>query len=496
MDNRVSEPGTPLPSGPPAPRRSRRLLRRVLITALTSGVVAGAVLAIWPGIDPEAVSPPAPGPRAHRAQLRAPVQAAQALTAVTSGMPATLPALTALIGQQEQRVRAQPQDAKAWAVLGTAYVERGRATAGAADFPRAEKALETSLRMVDEEQNLQALDGLTALSLARRDFTEAKRYAEQAQELAPARWSSYSQLIDADTGLGDYDAVGDSFDKLMALKPGAAERPAVMARAAAVYRNRGWREDAVAQLTDAAAAARTPAEQAAYLTQLGQLAFERGDLQDALRHYDAALRQDADQPAAPAGRARVLAALGRSTQAVTAYRTALARRPDPRDALELGELYESLGMAAQARESYDRVRELAQREASNGVDDELVLGRYEADHGDAQQAVERLRGEYDRQPGTEVADALGWALHRVGEDDEALEYATTATDGTKGGGVRSALYAYHRGAIESALELDGPARRSLQEALQISPAFSPLWAREAKSALATLGNPPDVAVPG
>ncbi|MYR20273.1 hypothetical protein GTW63_18345, partial [Streptomyces sp. SID6137] len=79
-------------------------------------------------------------------------------------------------------------------------------------------------------------------------------------------------------------------------------------------------------------------------------------------------------------------ALGRSTQAVTAYRTALARRPDPRDALELGELYESLGMAAQARESYDRVRELAQRETSNGVDDELVLGRYEADHGDAQQA--------------------------------------------------------------------------------------------------------------
>ncbi|TXJ80019.1 tetratricopeptide repeat protein [Streptomyces lavendulae] len=496
MDNRVSEPGTPLPSGPPAPRRSRRLLRRVLVTALSGGVVAGAVLAMWPGIGPGTTSPPAPGPRAHRAQLRAPAQAALALTAVTTGMPATLPALTALIGQQEQRVRAQPQDAKAWAVLGTAYVERGRATAGSADFPRAEKALETSLQAVDEEQNVQALDGLTALSLARRDYTEAKRYAEQAQELAPARWSSYSQLIDADTGLGDYDAVGDSFDKLMALKPGAAERPAVMARAAAVYRNRGWREDAVAQLTDAAAAARTPAEQAAYLTQLGQLAFERGDLQDALRHYDAALRQDAAQPAAPAGRARVLAALGRTKEAVTAYRAALARRPDPRDALDLGELYESLGMTTQARESYGQVRELARRETSNGVDDELVLGRYEADHGDAQQAVERLRAEYDRQPGTEVADALGWALHRAGEDEEALEYATTATDGTKGGGLRSALYAYHRGAIESALELDGPARRSLREALQISPAFSPLWAREARSALAALGDPPDVPVPG
>ncbi|MEW2618692.1 tetratricopeptide repeat protein [Streptomyces sp. NPDC048106] len=496
MDNRVSEPGT-FPSGaPPAPRRSRRLLRRVLVTALSGGVVAGAVLAVWPGLGPGAASAPAPGPRAHRVQLRAPARAAQALTAVASGVPAALPALTALIGQQEQRVRAQPRDAKAWAVLGTAYVERGRATAAAADFPRAEQALETSLQVLDEEQNLQALDGMAALSLARRDFSEAKRYAEQAQELAPDRWSSYSRLIDADTGLGDYEAVGESLEKLLALKPGAAERPAVMARAAAVYRDRGWREDAVAQLTDAAAAARSPAEQAAYLTQLGQLAFERGDLQDALRHYDAALRQDAAQPAAPAGRARVLAALGRSAQAVSAYQSALARRPDPRDALDLGELYESLGMAQKAREQYDRVRELARRETSDGVDDELVLGRYEADHGDAQQAVERLRDEYERQPGTEVADALGWALHRVGEDDEALEYATTATDGTKGGGVRSALFAYHRGAIEAALELDGPARRSLQEALRISPAFSPLWSREARSALAALGDPPEVEAPG
>ncbi|MFR9790944.1 tetratricopeptide repeat protein [Streptomyces sp. MB22_4] len=496
MDNRVSEPGTSPGGGPSAPRRNRRLLRRVLVTALSGGVVAGAVLAVWPGLRTGAASAPAPGPRAHRVQLGAPARAAQALTAVTSGMPATLPALTALIGQQEQRVRAQPQDARAWAVLGTAYVERGRATAAAADFPRAERALDTSLRVLDEEKNLQALDGMTALSLARRDFPEAKRYAEQAQELAPKRWSSYARLIDAYTGLGDHDAVGTSLEKLMALKPDAAERPAVMAQAAAVYRDRGWREDAVAQLTDAAAAARTPAEQAACLTRLGQLAFERGDLQDALRHYDAALRRDADQPAAPAGRARVLAALGRTTEAVTAYQAALARRPTPRDALDLGELYESLGMAPKAREQYDRVRELARRETSGGVDDALVLGQYEADHGDAQQAVERLQEEYDRQPGTEVADALGWALHRVGQDDDALEYATKATDGTQGGGVRSALYAYHRGAIEAALGLDGPARRSLEEALRISPAFSPLWAREARSALAALGDPPDVQVPG
>ncbi|MFS4096926.1 tetratricopeptide repeat protein, partial [Streptomyces sp. AF1A] len=398
--------------------------------------------------------------------------------------------LTALIGQQEQRVRARPRDAGAWAVLGAAYVERGRRTADAANYPKAERALRTSLE-VRGERNAEALEGLAALALARRDFQEAKEYGEQALQLTPKRWSAYPPLIDAYTGLGDYKAVGSTLDKLLKLHTDAGDRPAVMAKVSAVYRDRGWREDAAAQLTDAAAAARTPAQQAAYLAGVGQLAWERGDLQDALRHYDAALRLDPDQREAPAGRGRVLAALGRTAEAVAAYRAGLARQPSPRDAFELGELYASLGKSRQAHDQFDRMRDLALREADDGVDVELLIGRYEADHGDPLEAVDRLRDEWERQPGIEVADALGWALHRAGQEEEALDYASTATDGEKGGGVLSALYAFHRGMIEVELGMDGAARRHLQRALRINPHFSPLWAPEAKDMLRTLGDAPD-----
>jgi pimeloyl-ACP methyl ester carboxylesterase len=68
-----------------------------------------------------------------------------------------------------------------------------------------------------------------------------------------------------------------------------------MARAGAVYRDRGWREDAMAQLSDAAAGAKAPAERAAYLEQAGRLAFERGDREEALRFFQEALRTDPDQ---------------------------------------------------------------------------------------------------------------------------------------------------------------------------------------------------------
>ncbi|KUN01455.1 hypothetical protein AQI95_31540 [Streptomyces yokosukanensis] len=484
MDNRVWVPGTSLLAGPPTPRRARRWLRRVLVAALAGGVVAGLGLMLPEERPHTAVPPPAAGAQAQ----------AQVSTAVTSGVPAALPQLTALIGQQERRVRARPEDARAWAVLGSAYVERADRTADPADYPRAERALRTSLR-VRAAANAEALDGLAALALARRDFPTAKEYGEQALKAAPNRWTAYPPLIDAYTGLGDYKAARAALDDLLELHTGAATRPMVMARASAVYRDRGWREDAVAQLTDAAAAADTPVEQAACLTGLGELAWERGDLQDALRHFEAAVRLDPDQRAAQAGRGRTLAALGRTQQAFAAYGAALARYPSPQDAYELGELYEAQGMAAPALAQYAQVKALVRRQVAAGVDEALLIGRFEADHGDPHEAVVRLRAEWERQPGIEVADALGWALHRAGDDKEALAYATAATDTSKGG-VRSAPYAFHRGLIEQGLDLSAPARRHLQEALRLNPYFSPLRVPAARAALDALGDPADEAVPG
>lgn len=498
LDNRPSGPTASLLTEPQPPRR-RRVLRRLLVGSLAGGAAAGAVLLLWPQHPAPrgAAARPAAGSRAQGAAQAKAQAAAQAATqtAVLDGLPAALPDLTSLIGARESRVRAQPKDARAWAVLGAAYVERARRTADTADYPRAERALQTSLRTA-AKGNTDALAALAALANARRDFATARQFGEAALKAAPKRWSTYPVLIDAYDGLGDYKAARSALDKLMALKPGAAAKPAVMARASAVYRDRGWREDAVAQVTDAAAAAGTPAEQAAYLTQAGQLAFERGERDDALRHFTAAVRLDPDQPAARAGQGRALAALGRTQEALTAYQGALGHRPAPDVTLELAELYESLGMGQQAEAQYALMQTRVRREADAGVDDELLVGRYEADHGDAQEGVQRLSAEWDRQPGIEVADALGWALHRAGDDKEALRYASIATDSTKGGGVRSASYAFHRGMIERDLELDASARRHLQDALRINPYFSPLQAPVARATLSTLGDqPPDEEAP-
>ncbi|MEW1929697.1 tetratricopeptide repeat protein [Streptomyces sp. NPDC088360] len=454
-----------------SPRRPRRspVVRRVLIASVAGCVVLGGVLVLRPGSGGKA-APPALGP------------AGRAMAAAGAGAPAALPDLTVLIGEREAHVRRHPGDDESWAVLGAAYVERGLRTADSAYYPRAEEALRTSLK-TRPERNVQALTGMAVLANARHDYRGAKKWAESAVKLSPKRWSTYPALIDAYSGLGDAKGVGRALETLQELNSGTS----VMARSGQVYRDRGWREDAASKLMDAAALAEGPAEKAACLYRVGELSWERGEPTESLRYYDAALLSDPDHHPSLAGKGRALAALGRTSEALLFYRNALVRQPAPEYALALGELYESLRLAPAARAQYDVLRARVKQERVNGVNDERILGLFEADHGDAEAAVERLRKEFERHGSPEVADALGWALHRAGESEEALKYAKRATEK----GPRSAAFAYHRGEIERELGRYGAARRHIGEALRINPYFSPLLAPDAREALESLGDPPE-----
>lgn len=454
---------------PPGGRRSPAV-RRVLAASVAGCVVLGGVVALLPDGGGKA-APPALGP------------AGRAMAAAGAGAPAALTDLTVLIGEREAHLRKHPGDDESWAVLGAAYVQRGLRTADSAYYPKAEEALRTSLR-TRPEGNAEALTGMAALANARHDFRGAKKWAQSAVDLAPKRWSTYPALIEAYSGLGDAKGVGKALETLQELN---ADIPSVMARSGQVYRDRGWREDAAAKLMDAAALAEGPAEKAVCLYRVGELAWERGDPSEALRYYDAALVSDPDHHPSLAGRGRSLAALGRTSEALRSYQRALVKQPAPEYALELGELYESLRLAPAARAQYDVLRARVKQEGVNGVNDERILGLFEADHGDADAAVDRLRAEFKRHGSPEVADALGWALHRAGEDKEALKYAKRATEK----GPLVAVYAYHRGQIERDLERYGAARRHIGEALRINPHFSPLLAPAARNALRSLGDPPE-----
>ncbi|MEV8230529.1 tetratricopeptide repeat protein [Streptomyces sp. NPDC079167] len=455
---------------PPPPAPVRTTLRRAAFGAVAGAVlVAGAVIAVPD--DDEVAAPPTPGP------------VARAEAAAAAGAPASLSDLTALIGDRQKWVETHPADAPSWAVLGTAYVEWGRRSADTAYYTRAEQALQRSLAAQPGERgNVRAWVGLGTLANARNDFLAAKKWGETVRARQPKDWTAYPVLIDAYNGLGEYAAAAKATEKFGTLRKGA---PA-LARTSDMYRNQGWREDALATAQEAADHAGTPAAKAAALHRLGDLAGERGEPAEALAQYDAALRTDRGHLPSLAGRARALAALDRTDEALAEYRTVTTKFPRPEYVLELAELYESLGLDGDARTQYTKLRELLTRARTSGVDESLTEARFEADHGDPEAAVELMRTEWASQRrSAAVSDALAWSLHRAGRSEEAVQYAERAVET----GVRDASYAYHLGVIESALGQDGPARGHLEEALRTDPDFSPLAAPLAREALDELGEP-------
>ncbi|MFA1538690.1 tetratricopeptide repeat protein [Actinomadura monticuli] len=381
----------------------------------------------------------------------------------------------------QQRLREQPHDAAGWASLGAAYVERARLTADPTYYPKAGEVLRRSLR--EAPGNDGALAGLGALAAARHDFHGALRYADGALKANPYGQRAAAVRVDALVELGRYD------DALAAARRADATRPGIpiFTRLAYVRELRGDVPEARRVLGLARASATGPGDLAYIAVQLGELAWNDGDLGRAGREYAEALRLSPGDLPALDGDARVRAARGDTAGALAVRAEIVRRLPLPQYLTEYGELLESAGRRDEAERQYAVATAWARIAEANGVDADLETALFESDHGDPDAALRAARAEYGRRcPGARVrrcsvhaADALAWALHVNGRDAEALRYARQAT----ATGYRRAQFRFHLGAIEKALGKRAGARRDLAGSLHRNPHFSPLWAPRAKAAL-------------
>lgn len=385
------------------------------------------------------------------------------------GPDADVPAL-------EARLRSQPRDFVGWAALGLAHVERARTDGDPSRYPRAERALERSLELAPGNDH--ALAGRAALAAARHDFTDALTSADRALRANPYNEHALCSRIDALVELGRYDEAARAADTADTRRPGIP----VFTRYAYVRELRGEVDTARRVLEQALAGASSPADVAHVATQLGRLAWNQGEYRAALRHYARALAADDTHLPALEGRARARAASGDPDGAARDLEAVVARAPLPGPLVALGELHEARGEEAKAREQYALVDAWTALARAGGVNVDLDTALAAADHGDGEAALRAARAEWDRRRTVHTADALAWALHVAGRDDEALPYARRAT----ATGYRDASFLHHLGMIERAVGRERDARRHLTAALDLNPGFSPLGAREARAALKDL----------
>jgi tetratricopeptide (TPR) repeat protein len=409
---------------------------------------------------------------------------AKARTPVIAGTdvllaPALSGSLEHIIENLQSRLRVLPTDWQGFASLGLAYVQQARVTADPSYYPKAQGVLQRSLGL-EREDNFGAMVGMAALAAARHDFAGALRWGEQAKAINPYNGNVYGVIGDAQVELGRYRAAFATFQQMVDTLPGVAS----YARVSYARELMGDVPGAIEAMEGARDIAGTPADAAWASYQLGELYFNRGDLDDAQAAYARGVRADVGYVPSFAGLAKVAWARGHMRRAIAAYADVVARYPAPEYVIALGDLYEAAGRADDAERQYALVHAEERLFRANGVNIDLELALFDAGHGDPAGALTAARNEWAKRHSVHVADAYAWALYANGRYAEASTYARQAL----ALGYRNALFAFHAGMIQSKLGNDAQARTLLEEAMGINPRFSIQYAPVAREALARLGG--------
>jgi tetratricopeptide (TPR) repeat protein len=365
-------------------------------------------------------------------------------------------------------------------MLGQAYLQKARETGDPGYYPKAETLFQQALAR--DSDDVDTMVGLGTLALARHQFTEALHWGERARALDPHHAPAYGVIGDAQIELGRYDDAVETVQAMVDLRPDLGS----YSRVSYIRELLGDRDGAVAAMEQAATAGSSYAENVAWVhVQLGNLHFDGGGIDNAAHYYAAALAAVPDYAPALAGQARVAAARGDLDTAAALYDRAVRAIPLPEFVIGYGDVLSAAGRQDEANAQYALVTAIQQLYVANGVDTDLQLALFTADHGrpeDLPRAVEQARAQVDVRPSIVAWDALAWTLYRSGDLDGAAE----ASEEALRLGTQNALMRFHAGMIAAARGKTARAIAFLESALDLNPHFSVRFAPEARATLERL----------
>ena len=437
------------------------------------GAIGAVLLCVLVAACGGTVAPSSPGPSPGSAAPHSPATTSAPTPAPTAAL-GTLAEIAAL----RARVAAEPNDPDNLRELGLALLQRVRETADPSLYDQAEEALMRATRLAPDDPVV--LVGLGGLQLGRHQFDAALETASAALNLEPTLVPAKAVEVDALVELGRYDEAVVATQELIALRVDITS----LARVSYLRELHGNLDGAIAAMRQAADSPALAPENTAYVTTLlGNLLVYAGKPDEADAAYERALAIVPDHAAAMAGLGRLAVGRGDLAEAARRFEKAAAILPLPEYVIALGEAHEAAGDPASAAQHYDLARaETALFEAA-GVDVDLELALFEADHGEPAIALRLAEASYATRMTVRTADALAWANHRAGRNDEAARLSAEALRL----GSRDPLFLFHAGMIARAMGDEGTARRQLTDALAIDPGFSPTAVAAARAALEELG---------
>jgi tetratricopeptide (TPR) repeat protein len=402
-----------------------------------------------------------------------------ALAKATHSVSALASPADKAIQAAEKLLQRQPQLARGHNQLSAALIQKARETGDAAFTDRAAEAVRRSLEITpDPQENYDALRLQATLQLSEHRFADALKLGQQMQKLRPQDHFVYGVLTDASVELGDYAAAVKAADQMIELRPDATS----YARISYLRSLYGHTEPALEAMRLAVRSAnpRVPEGQAWYRVQLGNELLNVGRRDEAEREFDAALQVFHDYYEALEAKARVRVAAQDYPSAVEYYRRALTRARQPEAYIGLSDLYEKLGRPDEAERQRLFLESTEHRNSSSHSRQYVI---FLANHNlKLDEALAMAQRERAARSDIYTCDALAWVLFKHGR----LAEAKTKMGEAMRLGTRDARLYYHAGMIYHALGEREPAKKYLEQALQLNPVFDLSQTDTARQTLAAL----------
>lgn len=364
------------------------------------------------------------------------------------------------------RLADDPGDTAAAVSLADALLRQARVENDPAHAIVAERALRRALANTPRDYAARRMLGAVLLSQHR--FREAIVEATMTKAERPDDAWNDGVIGDAHIELGEYEEAFAAFDRMMAVRPNAA----AYARVSYARELQGDREGARALMTMSleATSAHDPESQAWHEVQLGHLAFESGELDEARRHFQRAEFLFPQYMPAAEGMVRVLASEGDLEKALTHAQQQLAAKQTSVLAIHAGDLCGRLGRREDAERHYQMAERLLRYEPA-------ALAVFLADRDrDIPRALGLAETAAAARQDIFTADALAWTLFKSGRVKDALQ----ATRQALRTGTRDRHLLAHAAVIHQANGDISTARGLAERALEGHHQFDLVGALEAR----------------
>ncbi len=325
----------------------------------------------------------------------------------------------------EERVRLsktltefKPQEPYFQSLLAKSLIQKTRDTQDFRYLDRASRILQEVL--AGDGTNYEALRLRSQIHLERHEFREAAGNARRLIEREPMDPYNYGALGDALIELGDDDAAGDAYQRMVNLSPDLSSY-----NRAAYYRFLLGDAPGAIEVMKRAVAAGSLAEPeplAWCLAQLGDLYLKQGETRPAEAAFAEALRVFPNHQESLAGMGRAAAAQGRFDGAIDWMKRSVAAAPVIDHVALLADYYTAAGKKGEADKQWKLVEFLDKlAEANKQIHNRNLAMVYLNHDMHLEKALQLALRELEVRGDIYTWDAVAWAFHKNGKHLEAAE---------------------------------------------------------------------------